>query len=483
MESKALTGNFGTGTDGMTLAQAVFAGLVDPGNLDLGRRIDTESPAPGTPVPSDTAVFTGPRANYTISTPAADGSITVTDNVGTDGVDTLRGIEVLRFNGINGTDVPLAPTPTVAPSAGVSPAFAAQQIGTTSASRQFTVTNIGLGTLTFGATKFSFGGTNADNFAISTPSTTCGATLASGASCTVNVAFRPLAPAGAKSATLVTTSNTGAVGSTPISGTATTAPPQTAPTGVPTVTPTSGLIPLVTLLTANTNGIADVNGIVPPFRFQWQQTAANGTAFSNIANATASTFRIPLAGSACRSYRVQVTFTDGLGKVEGPLTSAPTARVGGALCGAPAPAAAVAGAAAALASTPQGQALAPLLSPAPLSASSVRVTASSASPLKVSVGVPAGANTVAITLFRLNSAQKRTSAKSRQAPSSVHIGTVYRKTTKAKRYVFRLTEKPFRGLKPGRYLVQIRVGATRTALGPATSRQITVRRARSKIAR
>jgi hypothetical protein len=65
----------------------------------------------------------------------------------------------------------------------------------------------------------------------------------------------------------------------------------------------------------------------------------------------------------------------------------------------------------------------------------------------------------------------------------VHIATVYRKTTKAKRYVFRLTEKPFRHLKAGRYLVSVRVGPSRTVLGPATNRQITVKRSPTKIAR
>ena len=65
----------------------------------------------------------------------------------------------------------------------------------------------------------------------------------------------------------------------------------------------------------------------------------------------------------------------------------------------------------------------------------------------------------------------------------MHIATVYRKTPKAKRYVFRLTEKPFRHLKPGRYLIQVRVGTSPTALGPAASRQITIRRGRSASAR
>ena len=103
-------------------------------------------------------------------------------------------------------------------------------------------------------------------------------------------------------------------------------------------------------------------------------------------------------------------------------------------------------------------------------------------PLAVSATRAGGASTVAISLFRLNSVIKRTS-RAPAAPSSVHVATVYRKTPKAKRYVFRLTEKPFRHLKPGRYLVQVRVGPSRTALGPAASRQITIRRARSHSAR
>ena len=49
------------GTAGMTLQQAVFAGLVDPADLVIVRQIDDPTPAPGT---VDTAVFSGLRANY-----------------------------------------------------------------------------------------------------------------------------------------------------------------------------------------------------------------------------------------------------------------------------------------------------------------------------------------------------------------------------------------------------------------------------------
>ena len=109
------------------------------------------------------------------------------------------------------------------------------------------------------------------------------------------------------------------------------------------------------------------------------------------------------------------------------------------------------------------------------------MSASTSAPLSVSARVPAGASTVAITVFRLNSLIKR-AGRVRQ-PSSVRIATVYRRTPKARRYVFRLTEKPFRHLTPGRYLIQVRVGTSRTALGPAASRQITIRRGRSASAR
>jgi Ca2+-binding RTX toxin-like protein len=487
MEGKALTGTFGTGTTGMTLQEAVFKGLVDAGNLEMRRRIDTE---PITAGAIDTAVFSGPRANYTIT--QAAGVVTVADNVGADGTDTLTGIENLRFTD---QDVSIAPLATLSAVNGT--AFGNQQVGTISTpARSFTLTNSGLNPLTFtAATRFTLGGTDPTQFAIG--ATTCTTTLNPGASCTVQVTFRPTGTAGPRSATLVATNNSGNVPnstqSLTLTGTATAAPPQTAPTGVPSVTlsPLPNTITLGTTLTANRNTLADVNSIVS-VAWQWQQTAANGTTFTNIAApaGTASTFQIPLLPilnnpNRCRSYRVVATITDGLGKVETGIPSAATARVPAAIgqsCTTTPPTPLAAGATAAPRLTPLGQATAPLLAPAPLAAGSLRVTASSSSPLAVSAVVPAGANTVAITMFRLNSVVKRTS-KAQTKPSSVHIATVYRKASKAKRYVFRLTEKPFRHLKPGRYLVQVRVGTSRTALGPATSRQLTIRKARSHTAR
>lgn len=119
MENTAKSGTFGAGTAGMTLQQAVFAGLVDPGNLVTVREVTAGTAAPDcsatTPAPTatsvncDTAVFSGPLSNYSITSVAASGttlaSIRVTqtgaDVVGqkvSDGVDTLRNIELLKFS-------------------------------------------------------------------------------------------------------------------------------------------------------------------------------------------------------------------------------------------------------------------------------------------------------------------------------------------------------------------------------------------------
>ena len=88
---------------GQTLQQAVFAGTVNPGNIVAVREILVGSAG------TDTAAFSGPRANYSIVvTPATAtelGFVTVNQTganvVGqqiSDGIDTLRGVEALRFS-------------------------------------------------------------------------------------------------------------------------------------------------------------------------------------------------------------------------------------------------------------------------------------------------------------------------------------------------------------------------------------------------
>ncbi len=115
-------GDFGPDTDGMTLQQAVFAGLVDPGNIVAVREVLPLGANPDV----DTALFTGSRIDYTI-TPGPNGMQTVTDNVlGGDGSDTLYNIEELRFAG--------ASRPVLVPLTGTSPAIGAAPVGAFSVS-------------------------------------------------------------------------------------------------------------------------------------------------------------------------------------------------------------------------------------------------------------------------------------------------------------------------------------------------------------
>jgi Ca2+-binding RTX toxin-like protein len=101
-----VTGEFNSANlTGPTLQQDVFNGTIDPGNLVAVREII--HPAKGSSI--DTAVFSGPRSNYTVtSTPAtatAPLKLTVTQtgaNVAgqkvSDGTDTLFNIDVLKFS-------------------------------------------------------------------------------------------------------------------------------------------------------------------------------------------------------------------------------------------------------------------------------------------------------------------------------------------------------------------------------------------------
>ncbi|MHC2002030.1 peroxidase family protein [Methylobacterium sp. CM6241] len=72
----------------------MLSGAINPGQLGIVREIVTT----GVGVNDvDTAVFSGDVADYTISGPDGGGRRTVTDNVGTDGTDTIRNIERLQF--------------------------------------------------------------------------------------------------------------------------------------------------------------------------------------------------------------------------------------------------------------------------------------------------------------------------------------------------------------------------------------------------
>jgi Ca2+-binding RTX toxin-like protein len=70
----------------------MIAGRYNPGQLQIVREILYANGSNDT----DTALYGGVLANYTVAV-AADGTVRVTDNVGQEGIDTLRHIEQLRF--------------------------------------------------------------------------------------------------------------------------------------------------------------------------------------------------------------------------------------------------------------------------------------------------------------------------------------------------------------------------------------------------
>ena len=147
-------------------------------------------------------------ASCTISVtfkPTASGTrsaaLSVTDNAaGSPQKVTLSGI---------GTTAKLSPT---------SLNFGTVAIGTTSAAKTATLTNVGTTSLSINGVAIT--GTNAGDFA---QTHTCGSSLAAGASCTISVTFKPTA-SGTRSAALSVTDNAaGSPQKVPVSGIGTTA--------------------------------------------------------------------------------------------------------------------------------------------------------------------------------------------------------------------------------------------------------------------
>jgi Ca2+-binding RTX toxin-like protein len=146
---------------GPTLQEAVFAGTVNPGNIVAVREILEGSGG------TDTALFSGPRSNYTIvATPATEtelAKVTVTQTGAdvdgqraSDGIDTLRNIEQLKFTDqvvtlavpaapANATATPGNSSATVsftAPAAGGSPITGFEVVVSAGGSAVRTVTGI-----------------------------------------------------------------------------------------------------------------------------------------------------------------------------------------------------------------------------------------------------------------------------------------------------------------------------------------------------
>jgi hypothetical protein len=266
MEGVAKSGTFGAGTTGKTLQEAVFAGLVDPGNLAAVREIVTPTGADLTAnglTNNDVAVFSGPLADYDITPFGAGLKVAHVRGAATDGTDTIYNVEQLRFAdqtvsvasilnptptaGLSAASLTFAPTTAGAktasvdiasnaassvdhvalsgtattpavPVAAISPAslgFGNQNTATTSAAQTITVSNTGNANLVVSAVTVT--GTNANQFA-ATPAAGC-ASIAPAGSCSISVTFAPTT-AGAKTASVSITHNAaGSPGSVALTGT------------------------------------------------------------------------------------------------------------------------------------------------------------------------------------------------------------------------------------------------------------------------
>jgi Ca2+-binding RTX toxin-like protein len=343
MENKATAGSFGPGTAGMTLQQAVFAGLVDPGNLVAVREINgmgatpnnnaasdcsatvAVNAAPGNPalgpgasVNCDTALYSTTADQYTINR-NVDGSVTVSFHAPAaaapaalfgkgDGTDTLWNIENLRFCTGNDaltkacnsfSDIRVSSLPITTPvTANLSPtslSFGTVPVGTPSATQSVTITNTGTGTLNVN------GGfvTGTDPAQVAEFAATNNCTLIVGpGSCTIDVVFTPTTT-GVQNAEIDINTNasqlTQVVSLTGGTGVAPPPPP-------PPPAPTAPGAPTVGTATAGLAGAATVT---------WTAPATNG-------------------GSAITGYTVQVLNAAGVtqvGALRGPAGAGTTSLV------------------------------------------------------------------------------------------------------------------------------------------------------------
>ncbi len=156
------------------------------------------------------------------ATGSRSASVSITD-------DASGSPQTLTLSGTGSTPPQPAPAVTVSPS---SLSFGSQQVGTSSAPKSATVTNSGNAALTISGVAVA--GTNSGDFA---RTTTCGSTLAAGASCTVSVTFSPSATGGRSASVTITDNASGSPHQISLSGSGAAPPPPPAP--AVTVSPSS----------------------------------------------------------------------------------------------------------------------------------------------------------------------------------------------------------------------------------------------------
>jgi hypothetical protein len=301
------------------LQAAAFAGALDPGDISIVREILHSSG----PNDVDTAVFSGNMGDYMLGFGGTggtfDGSITVTDLRGIDGVDTLRNIERLQFAdqlvvlSANGNALPtgLLSISDTTPAQG--------QTLTASVGNVRDLDNPNGGIVT--PTIYFWQVANPLNPTVFTDVAVNG----SGPTFIVTAAE-------AGQILRVRAQYTDAHGVTEevfSAPTAVVANINDAPVGRPTIsdtTPTEGQVLSVANTFTDADGITLTGPNATVFSYQWQ--LSTGT---NIAGATGQTFA-PTATQVGQGLRVIVTYTDNLGGANS-VTSDATGPVAGAIRG------------------------------------------------------------------------------------------------------------------------------------------------------
>jgi hypothetical protein len=207
-----------------------------------------------------------------------------------------------------------------APVAGVSPTtlpFGNQTGNTTSPPRTVTLSNTGTAVLTI----FSIGltGTNPGDFAIS--GTTCGASLAAGANCSINVTFTPTVNGGRSASLAIIDNSNGVPGST-----------QTvALTGTGTGLPNAPSALTTTRITRTAVRIAWTNGAVPPTRLGTTiQRSTDGINWTTVATVGVNTTSRNMTGLVRNTpywFRVQAFNTVGVSTYSNVINATTLAKV------------------------------------------------------------------------------------------------------------------------------------------------------------
>jgi hypothetical protein len=224
-----------------TVAVSLTTGGIQIGGTNASSYADTTA--------CGTSLAVGASCTISVTfAPTTTGVLTASLSVADNAAGSPQAVS-LTGTGASGTSGPVA---TLSPTSLV---FPSTVTGTASEEQVVTLKNTGTGTLTIGSIALT--GTNPTSFV---DLTSCGATLASGASCAIYVAFDPT-KTGALSASLALTDNAaGSPQKLALSGTGTSAPSvKLSPTTISFPTTTHGTVSAAQAVTVTNSGTATLD--------------------------------------------------------------------------------------------------------------------------------------------------------------------------------------------------------------------------------